>query len=83
MMALNQQEQRLVDLFRKLPADAAREVEDFTAFVAARRLPWSYKDPASVERSLDLMLGDAVAMGEFKAISQEFEAAEGDGLETY
>lgn len=82
-MALNPQEQRLVDLFRKLPADAAREVEDFTAFVAARRVAWSYKDPASVGRSLDLMLADEETMKEFHAISDEFKVTEGDGLETY
>jgi hypothetical protein len=83
MMALNPQEQRLVDLFRKLPADAAREVEDFTAFVAARRVAWSYKDTASVGRSLDLMLADEEAMKEFRAINEEFKVTEGDGLEAY
>jgi hypothetical protein len=80
-MDLQPNEARLIELIRSLPTDAAREIEEYASFKAAKAMTWSYDDPASVANALDRMGSDPQVLREVQAIERDFAPALNDGLE--
>jgi hypothetical protein len=77
------QEQKIIEGLRQLPPSGIKEVEDFVVFLAARNVSWSYGDPKSTARAVNLMAQDPFMQREMQAINEEFRVAEADGLEDY
>jgi hypothetical protein len=80
-MDLQPNEAKLIELIRSLPSEAAREIEDFASFKAARTATWSYDDPASCAAAWERAVSDPQFVNEVKAIQEEFAVTEADGLD--
>jgi len=80
-MDLQPSEAKLIELIRSLPSDAAREVEDFASFKAARTASWAHDDPESIARAIERMANDPQMQREIHAIERDFAPAMNDGLE--
>ena len=80
-MDLQPHEAKLIELIRCLPSEAAREIEDFVSFKAARTTTWSYDDPASIAHAMERMANDPQVRREVEAIERDFAPALSDGLE--
>ena len=80
-MDLQPHEAKLIELIRSMPSDAAREVEDFASFKAARTTTWSFDDPTSIAKAIERMANDPEVLREVQAIERDFAPTLNDGLE--
>lgn len=73
--------EKFQSLARQMAPTDAVLLEELAVYLVGRSLRWSYDDPASLDRSADLMGLDPFLRRESDAITKEFEVALNDGLE--